>query len=172
MLFDIHAVHANQEYGINETRRDDAVAQTLEAQGIEFHRYLDQPLFQPGSILTQSGSYFQVFSQFRRICYNRLHMAMPALVTALVGQTPFCRLSAMSFQNRLKVLLHRATHCRRSGLRERMKPNAVWQHLPTSKFIITRMNGLTRQARHQPTLYLPGSRSHFTALMPACSTAQ
>ena len=86
--FDIHAVHANQEYGINETRRDDAVAQTLEAQGIEFHRYLDQLLFQPGSILTQSGSYFQVFSQFRRICYNRLHMAMPALVTAPVGQTP------------------------------------------------------------------------------------
>ena len=86
--FDIHAVHANQEYGINETRRDDAVAQTLEAQGIEFHRYLDQLLFQPGSILTQSGSYFQVFSQFRRICYNCLHMAMPALVTAPVGQTP------------------------------------------------------------------------------------
>ena len=86
--FDIHAVHANQEYGINETRRDDAVAQTLEAQGIEFHRYLDQLLFQPGSILTQSGSYFQVFSQFRRICYNRLHMAMPALVTAPAGQTP------------------------------------------------------------------------------------
>ena len=78
----IEAVHANQEYGINETRRDTAVAQTLEAQGIEFHDYLDQLLFQPGSILTQSGSYFQVFSQFRRICYNRLHMALPQLVAS------------------------------------------------------------------------------------------
>ena len=76
----IQAVHANQEYGINETRRDQEVARTVESQGIEFHSYLDQLLFQPGSILTQSGSYFQVFSQFRRICYNRLHMALPQIV--------------------------------------------------------------------------------------------
>lgn len=68
------------EYGIHETRRDQAVARALEAQGIECHSYLDQLLFQPGSILTQSGSYFQVFSQFRRICYNRLHMALPKQV--------------------------------------------------------------------------------------------
>lgn len=84
----IQAVHANQEYGINETRRDKEVARTLEAQGIEFHSYLDQLLFQPGSILTQSGSYFQVFSQFRRICYNRLHMALPQIVARPDSQAP------------------------------------------------------------------------------------
>ena len=84
----IQAVHANQEYGINETRRDQEVARTLEAQGIEFHSYLDQLLFQPGSILTQSGSYFQVFSQFRRICYNRLHMALPRIVARPDSQAP------------------------------------------------------------------------------------
>ena len=84
----VEAVHANQEYGIHETRRDQAVAKALEAQGIEFHSYLDQLLFQPGSILTQSGSYFQVFSQFRRICYNRLHMALPKLVARPASQLP------------------------------------------------------------------------------------
>ena len=84
----IQAVHANQEYGINETRRDQAVAQALDTQGIGFHRYLDQLLFQPGSILTQSGSYFQVFSQFRRICYNRLHMALPQIVARPDSQAP------------------------------------------------------------------------------------
>ncbi|WP_338648781.1 MULTISPECIES: deoxyribodipyrimidine photo-lyase [unclassified Pseudomonas] len=84
----IQAVHTNQEYGINETRRDQEVARTLEAQGIEFHSYLDQLLFQPGSILTQSGSYFQVFSQFRRICYNRLHMALPQIVARPDSQAP------------------------------------------------------------------------------------
>ena len=84
----IQAVHANQEYGINETRRDQEVARTLEAQGIEFHSYLDQLLFQPGSILTQSGSYFQVFSQFRRTCYNRLHMALPQIVARPDSQAP------------------------------------------------------------------------------------
>ena len=76
----IKAVHVNQEYGINETRRDHAVAHRLEEQGIAFHGYLDQLLFQPGSILTQSGTYFQVFSQFRKVCYSRLHMAMPQIV--------------------------------------------------------------------------------------------
>ena len=83
----IEAVHANQEYGINETRRDEAAAKALEAQGIEFHSYLDQLLFQPGSVLTQSGSYFQVFSQFRRICYNHLHRALPAIVESPQAQT-------------------------------------------------------------------------------------
>ena len=85
---DVQAVHVNEEYGINETRRDKEVAQSLEARGIEFHRYLDQLLFQPGSILTQSGSYFQVFSQFRRICYTRLHMALPRIVARPDSQAP------------------------------------------------------------------------------------
>lgn len=83
----IEAVHANQEYGINETRRDEAAAKALEAQGIEFHSYLDQLLFQPGSVLTQSGTYFQVFSQFRRICYNHLHRALPPIVESPQAQT-------------------------------------------------------------------------------------
>ena len=82
----VQDVHVNQEYGIHETRRDQAVAVALQAQGIGFHSYLDQLLFAPGSILTQSGSYFQVFSQFRKICYNRLHMALPKIVAAPKAQ--------------------------------------------------------------------------------------
>ena len=82
----IEDVHVNQEYGIHETRRDQAVHAALQAQGIGFHSYLDQLLFAPGSILTQSGSYFQVFSQFRKICYNRLHMALPKIVAAPKAQ--------------------------------------------------------------------------------------
>ncbi|KQB52539.1 deoxyribodipyrimidine photolyase [Pseudomonas endophytica] len=82
----INDVHVNDEYGIHETRRDHAVADALKAKGIGFHSYLDQLLFAPGSILTQSGSYFKVFSQFRKICYNRLHMALPKIVAAPTAQ--------------------------------------------------------------------------------------
>ena len=82
----IDAVHVNEEYGIHETRRDQAVADALKAQGIGFHSYLDQLLFTPGSLLTQSGSYFKVFTQFRRLCYNRLHMALPKTVAAPKAQ--------------------------------------------------------------------------------------
>ncbi|UVK92835.1 deoxyribodipyrimidine photo-lyase [Pseudomonas atacamensis] len=78
----IEAVHVNEEYGVHESRRDEAVAVTLQAEGIEFHSYLDQLLFKPGTILTKTGTYFQVFSQFRKVCYERLHRSMPALVKA------------------------------------------------------------------------------------------
>ncbi|WP_256811429.1 deoxyribodipyrimidine photo-lyase [Pseudomonas siliginis] len=78
----IEAVHVNEEYGVHERRRDEAVAETLRAEGIEFHSYLDQLLFKPGTVLTKTGTYFQVFSQFRKVCYERLHRSMPALVKA------------------------------------------------------------------------------------------
>jgi deoxyribodipyrimidine photo-lyase len=84
----ISAVHANEEYGLNETRRDAEVAQTLRGQGIEFHSHLDQLLFKPGSVLTKTGSYFQVFSQFRKVCYQRLHVSLPSLVATPLRQAP------------------------------------------------------------------------------------
>ncbi|WP_025109336.1 deoxyribodipyrimidine photo-lyase [Pseudomonas sp. H1h] len=78
----IEAVHANEEYGVHESRRDAAVAQALNTKGIAFHSYLDQLLFKPGTVLTKTETYFQVFSQFRKVCYERLHRSMPALVKA------------------------------------------------------------------------------------------
>lgn len=84
----IGAVHVNEEYGLNETRRDAEVAQTLKGQGIAFHSHLDQLLFKPGSVLTKTGNYFQVFSQFRKVCYNRLHLSLPSLVPAPTRQAP------------------------------------------------------------------------------------
>ncbi|UVK87560.1 deoxyribodipyrimidine photo-lyase [Pseudomonas sp. B21-051] len=76
----IQAVHVNEEYGIHESQRDAAVAVALKSKGIAFHSYLDQLLFKPGTVLTKTETYFQVFSQFRKVCYERLHRSMPALV--------------------------------------------------------------------------------------------
>ncbi|QQZ41190.1 deoxyribodipyrimidine photo-lyase [Pseudomonas sp. SK3(2021)] len=78
----IEALHVNEEYGIHESRRDTAVASLLKSQGVSFHSYLDQLLFRPGSVLTRSGGYFQVFSQFRKVCYHRLHSALPPRLAA------------------------------------------------------------------------------------------
>ncbi|WMI98982.1 deoxyribodipyrimidine photo-lyase [Pseudomonas chlororaphis subsp. aurantiaca] len=78
----IEALHVNEEYGTHESRRDTAVANLLKGQGVSFHSYLDQLLFRPGSVLTRSGGYFQVFSQFRKVCYNRLHSALPPRLAA------------------------------------------------------------------------------------------
>ncbi|WP_335945594.1 deoxyribodipyrimidine photo-lyase [Pseudomonas sp. G166] len=84
----ISAVHVNEEYGLNETHRDAEVARVLYGQGIEFHRHLDQLLFKPGSVLTKTGNYFQVFSQFRKVCYSRLHLSLPSLVALPARQAP------------------------------------------------------------------------------------
>ncbi|WP_024672194.1 deoxyribodipyrimidine photo-lyase [Pseudomonas syringae] len=84
--FKVEGLHLNQEYGINETNRDLAVHKALEDDGVHFNSYLDQLLFKPGSILTKSGNYFQVFTQFKKACYNRLHAAMPPLVRTPAAQ--------------------------------------------------------------------------------------
>src|SRR5207253_3426452 len=84
----IDAVHANEEYGTHESQRDAAVAKALQTHGVTFHSYLDQLLFKPGSVLTKMGTYFQVFSQFRKVCYSRLHGALPRLIAAPKAQLP------------------------------------------------------------------------------------
>ncbi|NUU37042.1 deoxyribodipyrimidine photo-lyase [Pseudomonas sp. C2B4] len=86
--FKIDAVHFNEEYGVHESRRDAAVMQTLQAEGIAVHSHFDQLLFKPGSVLTKTGTYFQVFSQFRKVCYERLHRSLPRLVSAPMAQVP------------------------------------------------------------------------------------
>jgi deoxyribodipyrimidine photo-lyase len=86
--YDIDAVHVNEEYGVHESRRDQAVADALRSRGVAFHSHLDQVFFAPGSVLTQSGGYFQVYSQFRKACYTRLHRSLPGLVAAPRAQAP------------------------------------------------------------------------------------
>lgn len=84
----IEAVHWNDEYGVNESHRDAAVSEQLKASGIGVHHYLDQLLFSPGTILTRSGGYFQVFSQFKKVCLERLHLGVPSLAAQVKAQAP------------------------------------------------------------------------------------
>lgn len=70
-------LHFNDEYGVNEAARDDAVAEAFEQAGLAAHRYLDQTLLAPGTVLTKSGGYFKVFGQFRKTCLARLETGLP-----------------------------------------------------------------------------------------------
>ncbi len=81
-------VQVNEEYGVHESRRDQAVAEALDGLGVSFRSHLDQLLFKPGSVLSKSGGYFQVYSQFRKVCYQRLHTALPALIATPKAQPP------------------------------------------------------------------------------------
>lgn len=73
----VTAVEANAEYGVDEQRRDAAVAEALESAGVAWRLHLDQTLLPPGSVLTRGGGYFKVFGQFRRVCLERLRTAPP-----------------------------------------------------------------------------------------------
>lgn len=84
----IFSVHANEEYGINESLRDRQVGAYLCQQDINWHSHLDQILFKPGSVLTRAGGYFQVYSQFRKVCHERLHSALPNQVAPPRAQMP------------------------------------------------------------------------------------
>lgn len=79
---DLEHLHFNDEYGVNEAARDDAVAEAFEAAGLTAHRYLDQTLFAPGTVLTKSGGYFKVFGQFRKTCLARLETGLPTPLPA------------------------------------------------------------------------------------------
>ncbi|POG01624.1 deoxyribodipyrimidine photolyase [Pseudomonas putida] len=84
----IEAVHWNDEYGVNEERRDAATRKLLEDYGVRTHSYLDQLFFRPGTILTRSGDYFQVFSQFKKVCLEHLHRSLPSLAQRVTRQQP------------------------------------------------------------------------------------
>ena len=90
---EIETVHANEEYGVNERRRDDAVADALEETPATLRLHLDQLLFAPGTVTTLSGGYFKVFSQFRKLCYLRLNQSLPACLPAPDPQAPLRILS-------------------------------------------------------------------------------
>ena len=77
---DIEHVHVNEEYGVNEDNRDRAVKAELDKHSIGFTRHLDQLFFPPGSVLTKTGGYFKVYTQFRKVCYQRMHHSMPSVI--------------------------------------------------------------------------------------------
>lgn len=79
---DAQALFFNDEYGVHEQQRDDAVAAAFTAQGLQCERFTDLILFKPGTLLTQAGSMFKVYSQFRKQAYQRLHESLPACLPA------------------------------------------------------------------------------------------
>lgn len=65
-------VFYNQEYELNEHRRDQQVNQLLHQQGIHCHSFHDQCLIAPGQCLTQQGHYYSVFTPFKRAWLQKI----------------------------------------------------------------------------------------------------
>lgn len=62
----ISHVHFNEEYGINERRRDKALRDQLGAMDVSVNKYRDQTVTPVGSVLTGQGEPYSVFTPFSR----------------------------------------------------------------------------------------------------------
>ncbi|ARP90751.1 deoxyribodipyrimidine photolyase [Bordetella genomosp. 9] len=84
----VQSVHLNAEWGINERRRDDAVARKLATAGIAWRVHHGATLLIPGSVVTGKGECYKVYTPFARICRDRLAAALPARAVAPAPQAP------------------------------------------------------------------------------------
>lgn len=68
----IAEVHANRQYEVNEVARDEAVAVALGAGGVNLVLHHDQCLVPPGTLLKGDGTFYSVFTPFKRVWLQRL----------------------------------------------------------------------------------------------------
>ncbi|MCB9844825.1 MAG: deoxyribodipyrimidine photo-lyase [Phycisphaeraceae bacterium] len=60
------ALFFNRELEVNEARRDRAVRRAFEADGLAVHAFDDATMLPPGSVLTNEGKWYTVYTPFRR----------------------------------------------------------------------------------------------------------
>lgn len=75
--YHIQDVYTNIETGINELKRDHAVQEALSKIGKNLILFHDKTLFPLGSIRNKSQAPYQVFTPFKKTCYERLNIDIP-----------------------------------------------------------------------------------------------
>lgn len=60
------ALYFNDQYEVNEQRRDDDVETRVRKAGVEVRRFTDQTVLDPRAFRTGSGSYYTVYTPFRK----------------------------------------------------------------------------------------------------------
>lgn len=75
---DCRAIHFNNEFGIDERRRDKQLVKLAREQDIEPVRYSDHVMFTPGELLTGKKEYYSVYTPFykawlKQITPEQLH---------------------------------------------------------------------------------------------------
>ncbi len=69
---DARAVYCNRDYEPDAVLRDAAVAVALVEQGIAFHQYKDQVIFEQSEVLTGSGTPYSVFTPYKNAWLKKL----------------------------------------------------------------------------------------------------
>lgn len=75
--YQITAIHANIEIGVNELNRDAQVQTLLESHQVTVEYYHDRTIFPLGSIRNKTHQPYQVFGAYKRACYEILNISVP-----------------------------------------------------------------------------------------------
>ena len=84
----VQRLHYNDEYGVNEQRRDHAVAARLRPPASTCAAISTSCCSRRVACSPSRVRYFKVFGQFRRACLARLSMSLPACVAPPAPQQP------------------------------------------------------------------------------------
>jgi len=87
----VRCVHFNEEYGINERRRDQRIRGLLAEEGVDCRKYRDQAVVPAGDLLTRAGNPYTVFSPFVRSWRQWLADEPPALYPVPAPRGPSCQ---------------------------------------------------------------------------------
>jgi deoxyribodipyrimidine photo-lyase len=68
----VSSLFMNNEYGVNERERDRQVSQFCYKMNVTCHGYDDQTLIKPGTIRTQTGEPYKVFTPFSKVARAKL----------------------------------------------------------------------------------------------------
>jgi len=66
------AMYLNREYEVNESRRDEAVANKCAEAGIEYYAFHDRVVVPPSQISTREGKFYSVFTPYRKVWDSRV----------------------------------------------------------------------------------------------------
>ncbi len=69
----VDAVFANHDYEPQAIARDALVAERLSADGMQWHSFKDQVIFEKDEVLTQSARPYSVFTPYKRAWLKKLH---------------------------------------------------------------------------------------------------
>lgn len=107
--YQIDTVHFNQQYEINECKRDDAVKHLLKKNNIQTYAHHDQTIIPPKVIRTQKGETFTVFTPFKKawIHYYQQHpialLANPKKQSNLLTPPSVVSMQKNEFKNSIDI---------------------------------------------------------------------
>jgi deoxyribodipyrimidine photo-lyase len=83
----VKAAYWNDEYPVDERRRDRQVEEALVKKGVAVHRYHDRVLMPPGTVLKSNGKPYQVFTPFKKALKSMMANGVPEVLPAPEKQT-------------------------------------------------------------------------------------